>query len=95
MRSVRFCIHCSKEYGPYTTDGERQFLLFADIALSDYRSSLAPLGKLQILSLQSKQLRGGMTHLSYRAHFEKNTVLLNIYVMPDGKFEQFLVEEQF
>jgi D-alanyl-D-alanine carboxypeptidase len=68
---------------------------FSDIALSDYRSSLAPLGKLQILSLQSKQLRGGMTHLSYRAHFEKNTVLLNIYVMPDGKFEQFLVEEQF
>lgn len=68
---------------------------FSDIALNDYRISLAPLGELEVLSLQSKQQRGGMTHLSYRAHFEKNTVLLNIYVMPDGKFEQFLVEEQF
>lgn len=68
---------------------------FDDVALSDYRSSLAPLGKLEVLSRLRSQGRGGMTHLSYRAHFEKNTVLLNIYVMPDGKFEQFMVGEQF
>lgn len=68
---------------------------FDETALNDYRSSLAPLGKLEILSRLRTQGRGGMTHISYRAHFEKNTVLLNIYVMPDGKFEQFLVEEQF
>ncbi len=68
---------------------------FSEIALTDYRNSLAPLGKLEILSRQSDTLRGGMRHLSYRAHFEKNTVGLNIYVMPDGKFEQFMVEEQF
>ncbi len=68
---------------------------FGDLALNDYRNSLAPLGKLELLSRQSEQLRGGMTHLSYRAHFEKNTVLLNIYILPDGKFEQFLVGEQF
>ncbi len=68
---------------------------FSDIALRDYRNSLSTLGELEVLSLQAKQLRGGMTHLSYRAHFQKNTVLLNIYVMPDGKFEQFMVEEQF
>jgi len=41
----------------------------------------------------SEELRGGMTHRSYRAQFEKKTVLLNIYRMPDGKYEQFLVEE--
>ena len=35
-----------------------------------------------------------MTHRSYRAEFEKKTLLLNIYLMPDGKFEQFLVEDQ-
>ncbi len=68
---------------------------FDDVALGDYRSSLAPMGKLQILSRIRSQGRGGMTHLSYRAHFEKDTLLLNIYIMPDGKFEQFLVEEQF
>jgi D-alanyl-D-alanine carboxypeptidase len=68
---------------------------FTDLALSDYRNSLSPLGPLQVLSRQSQSLRGGMTHLSYRAHFAKDTVALNIYVMPDGKFEQLLVEEQF
>jgi CubicO group peptidase (beta-lactamase class C family) len=66
---------------------------FGDQALSDYRNSLAPLGPLQVLARQSEQQRGGMTHLSYRAHFERNSVVLNIYIMPDGKFEQFLVEE--
>jgi hypothetical protein len=48
-----------------------------------------------VLTRQSSQLRGGMTHLSYRARFEHDTVALNIYVMPDGKFEQFMVEETF
>lgn len=68
---------------------------WTDISLSDFKTSLAPLGKLLLLSRTNDQLRGGMTHLSYRAHFEHDTVALNIYVMPDGKFEQFLVEEQF
>ena len=64
---------------------------FADTALHDYQNSLAPLGKLQTVTRSNEQLRGGMTHRSYRAAFEKKTVLLNIYVMPDGKYEQFLV----
>jgi D-alanyl-D-alanine carboxypeptidase len=67
---------------------------FNELALTDYRSSLAPLGKLQMLTRQSEQQRGGMTHLSYRAQFEKKAVVLNIYRTPDGRFEQFLVEEQ-
>lgn len=67
---------------------------FSDLALNDYRTSLAPLGKLQAVTRQNEQQRGGMTHLSYRAQFEKKAVQLNIYRTPDGKFEQFLVEEQ-
>ncbi len=67
---------------------------FNDLALKDYRTSLEPLGKLQAVTRQSEQGRGGMTHLSYRAQFDKKTVVLNIYLTPDGKFEQFLVEEQ-
>ena len=68
---------------------------FTQPALDDYKQSLAPLGKLVVLSRQSQQMRGGMTHLTYRAHFEEITVAVNLYVTLDGKFEQFLVEEVF
>jgi hypothetical protein len=64
---------------------------FDDVTLGDYRTSLAPLGKLLTVTKHSDQLRGGMTHRIYGARFEQKTVLLNIYVMPNGKFEQFLV----
>ena len=66
---------------------------FTEPALKDFAASLAPLGKLENVTKTGEQLRGGMTHRSYRAQFEKKTVLLNIYVMPDGKYEQFMVEE--
>jgi CubicO group peptidase (beta-lactamase class C family) len=66
---------------------------FTDQALNDYHKSLAPLGPLEVLARQGDSQRGGMTHLSYRAHFKRSSVVLNIYLMPDGKFEQFLVEE--
>lgn len=68
---------------------------FSDVALSDYRNSLSRLGPLQVLIRLSEQSRGGMTHLAYRAHFENNSVVLNIYILPNGKFEQFLAEEAF
>jgi len=75
------------------TDDARAY--FSDTAIRDYKASLEPMGKLVLLNRQNEQQRGGMTHLSYRAHFEKDGVALNIYLMPDGKIEQFLVEEQF
>jgi hypothetical protein len=61
--------------------------------LKDFAASLGPLGKLQDITKTNEQLRGGMTHRSYRAQYEKKTVLLNIYAMQDGRYEQFLVEE--
>src|SRR5579872_1217250 len=67
---------------------------FSDLSLRDYQASLTALGKLQSVTKQAETLRGGMTHRSYRAQFEKKTVSLNVYVMPDGKYEQFLVVEQ-
>jgi CubicO group peptidase (beta-lactamase class C family) len=67
---------------------------FKETALSDYRNSLAPLGRLQLLTRQDEEHRGGMTYMGYRAHFQKNTVVVSIYLTADGKFEQFLVEEQ-
>jgi CubicO group peptidase (beta-lactamase class C family) len=75
------------------TDDARAY--FSDTARRDYQASLSPLGKLVLLTRQNEQQRGGMTHLTYRAHFEHDSVALNIYLLPDGRIEQFLVEEQF
>ncbi len=66
---------------------------FNEVVLKDFAASLASLGKLQDITKTNQQSRGGMTHRSYRAQYEKKTVLLNVYVMPDGRYEQFLVEE--
>ena len=68
---------------------------FNEQAISDYQTSLEKLGALQVLIRQGDQHRGGMTHLTYRAHFQSNSVMLNIYIQPDGRFEQFMVEEVF
>jgi len=66
---------------------------FTDTALGDIHKSLSRIGKLKTLTRTNETLRGGMTHRSYRAAYEKKTMTLNIYVMPDGKYEQFMVEE--
>jgi CubicO group peptidase (beta-lactamase class C family) len=67
---------------------------FSQTALHDCKTSLGALGKLQSVTAVAEGLRGGMTHRSYRAQFAKKTVSLNIYLLPDGKYEQFLVEDQ-
>jgi D-alanyl-D-alanine carboxypeptidase len=74
------------------TDNANSF--FSDVNLQDSKTSLAALGKLKKVTFQSENLRGGMTHRTYRAEFEKKTVLLNIYLMPGGKYEQFMVMDQ-
>jgi D-alanyl-D-alanine carboxypeptidase len=66
---------------------------FTTQSLADIRKSLGEIGKLESVTRTSETLRGGMTHRNYRAVFQKKTVTLNIYVMPDGKYEQFMVVE--
>jgi CubicO group peptidase (beta-lactamase class C family) len=66
---------------------------YSELALSDAKKSLSEIGKLESVTRTSEGLRGGMTHRNYRAAFHKKTVTLNIYVMPDGKYEQFMVVE--
>ena len=68
---------------------------FGKLALQDYRQSLSKLGKLVSVTRTRERLRGGMTHRVYDAKFQKKTVTLNTYVTSGGKYEQFLVEEQF
>jgi CubicO group peptidase (beta-lactamase class C family) len=67
---------------------------FSDAALRDCKTSLGPLGKLKTVTPVSESLRGGMIHRSYTAEFEKKKLRLNLYLLPDGKYEQFLVEDQ-
>ena len=67
---------------------------FSDVALRDCKASLTPLGKLKSVTAVSENLRGGMTHRTYRAQFARKTVTLNIYLLADGKYEQFLIEDQ-
>jgi len=67
---------------------------FTQQALNDYSTSLTALGQVQSFKQTSNSLRGGMTHMSYEVRFPGKTVGINIYQMPDGKFEQFLVAAQ-
>ncbi len=67
---------------------------FTQQALSDYSTSLTALGEVQSFKQTSNSLRGGMTHMSYEVKFPQKTVGINIYQMPDGKFEQYLVAAQ-
>lgn len=61
-------------------------------ALADYRSSLAPLGAITAVTPGHSSLRGGMTFASYRVAFSTGTtVLVTVYLEPDGKIEQLLV----
>jgi D-alanyl-D-alanine carboxypeptidase len=67
---------------------------FQAVALKDCKESLSRLGELKTVTAVGQNLRGGMVHQSYRAQFEKKTVALNIYIMPDGRYEQFMVVDQ-
>jgi hypothetical protein len=64
---------------------------FTEQALADCQASLGPFGSLKTVTPGRQNLRGGMTHRTYRAEFEKKTVNLNIYLLADGKYEQFLI----
>ena len=66
---------------------------FAAAALADYQSSLSPLGTVTSVTVGHAGLRGGMTFSSYRIAFSGGTTLVfTVYLEPDGKIEQLLVE---
>ena len=65
---------------------------FDPTALAAYQSSLAPLGTLTTVTTGQASLRGGMTFASYRATFSNGTtILVTVYLEPNGKIEQLLV----
>jgi hypothetical protein len=64
---------------------------FTPQTVSDFATSLGPLGKPYLFQRRSEEDRGGMTFRAYRVAFDARTVNLTVYVMPDGRLEQFLV----
>jgi D-alanyl-D-alanine carboxypeptidase len=66
---------------------------FDQSALSDYQLSLAALGAIDTVTVGRSSLRGGMTFSSYRVAFATGTtILVTVFLEPDGKIEQLLVE---
>jgi D-alanyl-D-alanine carboxypeptidase len=66
---------------------------FDATALADYQSSLSSLGTVNSVTVGHARLRGGMTFSSYRVTFSTGTTLIfTVYLQPDGKIEQLLVE---
>jgi CubicO group peptidase (beta-lactamase class C family) len=66
---------------------------FSEPALADFKKSLEPLGKMKSFTGGTENLRGGMIHRAYTADFEKKKLAINVYVLTDGKYEQFLITE--
>ena len=67
---------------------------FNDQALKDYAGSLGPLGAPQGFTQTNSSLRGGMTERTYEVKYPTKNLVIIIYEMPDGKFEQYLIAEK-
>lgn len=65
---------------------------FSAQTLSDFQTSLQPLGAIQSVTQTAEELRGGMTYRVYTVRFGGKTVSVNTYTQTDGKIEQFLVD---
>lgn len=74
------------------TDNAKSY--FNDQALKDYASSLGPLGAPQSFTSAGTSLRGGMTERIYEVKYPTKNLVIIIYEMPDGKFEQYLIAEK-
>ncbi len=64
---------------------------FTPQAISDYESSLGPLGEPLSLKQTGESLRGGMTFRSFTITYPDRRLRLTTYTMPDGKLEQYLI----
>jgi CubicO group peptidase (beta-lactamase class C family) len=64
---------------------------FTPQAISDFQSSLAPLGEPLSLRQTNEELRGGMTFRTFDIAFPGRRLRLTTYTYPDGKLEQYLI----
>jgi D-alanyl-D-alanine carboxypeptidase len=64
---------------------------FTPEALSDFQTSLAPLGEPLSFRQASTELRGGMTFRAFQIVYPGKRLELTTYTYPDGKLEQYLI----
>jgi len=64
---------------------------FTDEAVTDFSSSLKPLGVPSSFKQLNEELRGGMTFRIFEASFPDRKLRVTVYEEPDGKLEQYLV----
>ena len=64
---------------------------FSSRALTDYASSLGPLGSVKGLFRTFQEERAGMLECAYRGVFERKFVSISTLQLPDGRFEQFVL----
>jgi D-alanyl-D-alanine carboxypeptidase len=64
---------------------------FTQEALSDFATSLRPLGIPTSFKQTAEEKRGGMTFRVFDVTFPTRKVRVTVYEMPDGKLEQYLV----
>ncbi len=67
---------------------------FTDEALRDYAGSLGPLGAPQSFTQDRVSTRGGMTERLYNVNYTGRNLVIIIYELPDGKFEQYMIAEK-
>jgi CubicO group peptidase (beta-lactamase class C family) len=67
---------------------------FTAQAIGDFAASLKPLGKPASFTQSSVSHRGGMTYRIYAAKAGGKTLSVQLYLMPDGKIDQYLVRPQ-
>jgi hypothetical protein len=67
---------------------------FTQEVLSDYASSLGPLGTPTEFASTGESLRGGMTIRSYRIRAGGVAMDLTMMILPDGRIDQFIVSRQ-
>jgi len=64
---------------------------FSAAALADFASGLKPLGAPKEFTATSSGLRGGMVVRRFQIKFEKRTLSLTTFTMPDGLIEQYQI----
>jgi CubicO group peptidase (beta-lactamase class C family) len=66
---------------------------FTDAAIDEFAQTLHPLGAVRTVEQTSSAKRGGMTARRYQAKYADKALSISVYETSDGKFEQFLVDE--
>ena len=65
---------------------------FSEETLKDYAAGLAPLGEPQAFNQVDQSPGNGMVSRTYKIKFAQKTLTAHTSEMPDGKFEQYIVE---